>query len=124
LRALAEAPIALTEEWGRKVVSIGLGGSVPVVGEFKRVLGLNTLPVGFSLDDDRIHSFNKKCDLSSFHKGLRSWARILHALGSEGITPIRRLRQLRSTGNAASAFVIAARMGGPLISLAPPAGAA
>jgi len=82
LPALTKARAALTEEWGRKAVSIGSGGSVPVVGDFKRLLGMDTLLVGFGLDDDRLHSPNEKYDLSSFHKGQRSWARILQALGS------------------------------------------
>ena len=77
---LQQARAALAEEWGRQAALRASGGSIPVAGDFKRILGLDTLLIGYALSDDRIHSPNEKYNLTSYRKGIRSWIRILAAL--------------------------------------------
>ena len=67
MKPLAAARRALTEEWGKEALLVGSGARSRRRG-FKRTLGLDSLLVGFGLDDDNIHSPNEKYDLKSYHK--------------------------------------------------------
>lgn len=80
LPQVKKAAAALSEEWNKETVGIAMGGSIPIVGNFKRQLGMDSLLIGFALPDNAIHSPNEKYDLRSYHKGTRSWARVLAAL--------------------------------------------
>lgn len=77
---VAAAQAALAATFGRPAVLVGCGGSIPVVSSMKRILGLDSLLVGFGLDDDQVHSPNEKFDLHCFEKGIDSHIRLLDAL--------------------------------------------
>ncbi|MEM9473818.1 MAG: M20/M25/M40 family metallo-hydrolase [Pseudomonadota bacterium] len=78
--AFEQARQALSDEWPRPAAFIGSGGSIPIAGYFQEILGVDSMLIGFGRDDDQIHSPNEKYDLESFHKGIRSWARVLAAM--------------------------------------------
>ena len=73
---------ALRDEWGNACL-VGMGGTIPILPMLKEAIGAEALPVGFASLTNRIHAPNEKYDLSSFHKGIRSWIRILDSLSQQ-----------------------------------------
>lgn len=71
---------AIERGFGRSPVFIREGGSIPIVTEFSNKLGVDTLLLGWGLDDDNTHSPNEKFSLADFHRGIRSSAHLWHEL--------------------------------------------
>ena len=71
------AQAVLAEEYGKPAVLMGSGGSIPVVTSLRNVLGIDSLLMGFGLDDDQVHSPNEKFEQRCFHHGIRSHIRLL-----------------------------------------------
>ncbi len=69
---LKAASRGLERTYSRRPVLIGTGGSIPAVGSIQKILGVDSLLVGFGLDDDRVHSPNEKFELTCFQNGIRS----------------------------------------------------
>lgn len=65
---------ALKSSFGHEPILIREGGSIPIVNEFKRHLGVDTLLLGLALPDDNPHSPNEKFDLACYTTGMRMGA--------------------------------------------------
>ena len=76
------AKAGLKQIYGKETVLMGAGGSVPVVGWMQDILGLESVMVGFGLEDDRIHSPNEKFELRCLKNGILSHAAILARLAA------------------------------------------
>ena len=72
---------ALGEVWGKETVFIRSGGSIPIVGDFDRHLGLPSVMMGFGLPDDNIHAPNEKFNVENFELGIESLIRFLEEAG-------------------------------------------
>ncbi|MGD0096515.1 MAG: dipeptidase [Terracidiphilus sp.] len=72
---------ALKEVWGKETVFIRSGGSIPIVGDLDRHLGMPSVMMGFGLPDDNIHAPNEKFHLKNFELGIESIVRFLEEAG-------------------------------------------
>ncbi len=61
---------ALKQAFGYEPVLMREGGSIPIVNDFKKCLGSDTLLLGLSLPDDNAHSPNEKFNLDCYHRGM------------------------------------------------------
>jgi acetylornithine deacetylase/succinyl-diaminopimelate desuccinylase-like protein len=81
---LAAAQRAVERASGKQPALIKSGGSIPVAGLLKAEIGLETIFMGFGLDDDRVHSPNEKFELDCYRMGARSHAILIAELMAMG----------------------------------------
>ncbi|WP_193172713.1 dipeptidase [Nisaea nitritireducens] len=79
---LKAAVAGLRDEYETEPVLIGCGGSIPAAGSIRNLLGMDSLLVGFGLEDDRVHSPNEKFEMVCYHRGIRSNAAIMARLAT------------------------------------------
>jgi len=79
---VAAAQKAIEQGFGKKPVFMREGGSIPIVTNFKDQLGVDTLLLGWGLDDDNTHSPNEKFSLADFHRGIKASAHLWNELSS------------------------------------------
>jgi len=70
--AMKAAFRAYSEVFGKRPIFVREGGSIPIVAAFQRVLGIETVLMGFGLPDDRLHSPNEKFHLPNFYRGIET----------------------------------------------------
>ena len=75
---------ALKAAFGHEPVVMREGGSIPIVNDFKKILGADTLLLGLALPDDNAHSPNEKFDLDCFAKGQLMSAHLWRELAATG----------------------------------------
>ena len=79
--AIRVAADAFEKVLGRPTVFIRSGGSIPIVGDFARHLGIPTVLMGFGLPDDGLHSPNEKYKVDNYYMGIRTVAEFLERYG-------------------------------------------
>ncbi|MCH8962248.1 MAG: M20/M25/M40 family metallo-hydrolase [Bacteroidetes bacterium] len=80
--AMQAAAEAMESVYGKKPFFVRGGGSIPVVADFKEILGLDSVLMGFGLDSDAIHSPNEHFGLDRFQEGIQSIIRFMEIYGS------------------------------------------
>jgi acetylornithine deacetylase/succinyl-diaminopimelate desuccinylase-like protein len=64
---------ALESVWGQRPYFKREGGSIPVVGEMQRLLGIESVICGFGLPDDNVHAPNEKQNLPTWYRGIDAY---------------------------------------------------
>ena len=72
---------ALEAAFGKRPVLAGEGGSIPVVGDFQKILGAPVLLMGFGLPGENAHAPDEWMSVDNFTRGMRAVATLWEELG-------------------------------------------
>ena len=72
LPAYKAAEAGFTKAFGKKPLAVRRGGSIPIISDFEKILGVKTILMGFGLESDAIHSPNENFNLDIFRKGIEA----------------------------------------------------
>ena len=72
LPAYRAAEAGFAKAFGRKPLAVRRGGSIPIVNDFERILGVKTILMGFGLESNAIHSPNENFPLDMFRRGIEA----------------------------------------------------
>ena len=79
--AIHVAAQAFADVYGKQTVFTRSGGSIPIVGDFAKHLGIPTILMGFGLPDDGLHSPNEKYCIRNYFDGIRTLAHFFEEYG-------------------------------------------
>lgn len=79
-KAFRAADSAIAEVFGQPPLYLREGGSIPIIGEIRSILGMDSLMLGMFTPDDNLHAPDESFDLEMFHKGIDVSERILRSL--------------------------------------------
>lgn len=74
LPAYRAAERAFADAFGRSPLAVRRGGSIPIISDFERELGIKTVLMGFGLESDAIHSPNENFRLDIMRRGIEAVA--------------------------------------------------
>jgi acetylornithine deacetylase/succinyl-diaminopimelate desuccinylase-like protein len=80
-KAYRAAEMAIEKTYGKTPIPLRSGGSIPIVTMFKRILGVDTVLLGFGLDSDSIHSPNEHYNLWNYYKGIETLCHFYEEMG-------------------------------------------
>jgi acetylornithine deacetylase/succinyl-diaminopimelate desuccinylase-like protein len=81
-RAFHATDRAVTEIWGRPPLYLREGGSVPIIADIKRAIGLDSVMLGLFLPEDNLHAPNESFNLDVMKKGIETTKRVLAAVAA------------------------------------------